>query len=84
MSRRFRKVFIVTEDNRIFPRSITTNSVYLQQARAEDFAVRRTRENLAQAEKLWVKKDPIITYKVEGFYLVHESLFEEVIKPHTE
>lgn len=29
---------------------------------------------------LWEKNDPIRKVSVEGFYLVHESLFEEILE----
>lgn len=82
--RRFRKVYFIAVDNKLYPGDIE----FAQAFRLRDIAVKMAnhirRENLLQSEKLWIKKEPIHAYAVEGFYLVHESLFDEILKPFAE
>jgi hypothetical protein len=33
--------------------------------------------------KMWEINQPPAVHSVEGFYLVHESLFDEILKDHT-
>ena len=81
---RFRKLYFICENNQVI------NGIYemVKAYRRKEYAdsVRDGQERMAEDElsKYWAKNEkPIRIKKVEGFYLVHESLFDELLKDHS-
>lgn len=71
---RFRKVYIVCEDNKIF--NCTNNiTVYKERDSAEYFCKRCIDKAKEEQGNLWNANKPLPNFKVHGFYLVHEDLF---------
>lgn len=76
MANRFRKVFIICEDNQIFT-NLTQVPMYKHRDSA-DFACRRLQEKSDEEHnKLWNANKPKPKFKVHGFYLVHEDMFRD-------
>jgi hypothetical protein len=80
---RFRKVYFICEKNRIFPNNYEMVSSYRQMANALSVCSHQQRDAIIEAKKDYNKSRDIPLYKVEGFYLVHESLFDELLKKHS-
>ena len=76
MANRFRKVFIVCENNQVFNK-ITQVPMYRTRYDAEyacNFLIKRAAE---ESIKLSNANVPLPKFKVHGFYLVHEDMFRE-------
>lgn len=72
---RFRKMFIRCTDNKVISDNVAMVYIYRRREDAETVVKQRN------AHMMWEDKTkPIPIEKVEGFYLVHESLFEEILK----
>ena len=76
----FRKIHVVTCDNKIFAENVTGSNIYLHREIAESVAQQWQRTAMADAGKMWNKGQPVRKYAAHSFYLVHESLFEEILK----
>jgi len=75
---RFRKMFFRCIDNKVIEDNITMTNAYRQREDAQSVVESR------RTHKMWEDKTkPVPVEKVEGFYLVHESLFEEVLKKYS-
>lgn len=81
MARRykFRKVYFVCKDNSVFSDYGFVNC-YKSEAHAKEQATFQQRNAIDDSQKLWEKGKPIPEFKAHGFYLVHESLFDELLK----
>jgi len=76
MAKRFRRVFIICEDNQIFT-TLTQTIIYKHKDSAE-FACRRAQEKAQEEQgKLWNANNPLPKFKVHAFYLVHEDVFRD-------
>jgi hypothetical protein len=76
MPRKFRKVYIVVQDNHIFTKhNYFSIDTYNDRATAERVCISRQQEAVAESQKEYNKNKPLPQFKVHGFYLVHESLF---------
>jgi hypothetical protein len=76
MAKRFRKAFIICEDNGIFGK-MTQVTLYKYRDHAE-FACKTLQAKAKDKhQKLWNANQPIPVYKVHGFYLVHEDMFRD-------
>jgi hypothetical protein len=74
---RFRKMYFICENNRIIADNVWSVDAHQHRDKAEII--------LAQKDvsiKMWEANKPPKRYKVEGFYLVHESLFDLILKEH--
>jgi len=72
---RFRKMYFICENKRVIKPELQSTVAYQKKEQAETI--------LSQTDKtikLWDVSNAPKQYSVEGFYLVHESLFEEVLK----
>jgi hypothetical protein len=76
---RFRKVYIVCQDNQIFGR-VTMNNFYQNEEECKQVAKYKLRQATEDAKYEWAKNKPIPKFATHGFYLVHESLFDELLK----
>lgn len=76
MAKRFRKVFIICEDNSVFSH-LTQVNIFKYRDSA-DFACRRLQEKAAEEQgKMWNANMKLPVYKVHAFYLVHEDMFRD-------
>jgi len=69
---RFRKMYFICENKQVIAHNVQRTNAYQHKKNADEI--------LAQMDtsvKMWQVGKPPVTYSVEGFYLVHESLFEE-------
>lgn len=74
---RFRKMYFVCTDNRVISDNVLMTNVYQRKNDTEKIAKQR--------DTHWMWEDetkPIAREHVEGFYLVHESLYDELLKEH--
>ncbi|MDF3077529.1 MAG: hypothetical protein K0S09_1418 [Sphingobacteriaceae bacterium] len=80
---RFRKVYFVCRDNSIFSDTRFVNC-FRSEAHAREQAIVQQRNALENSQMLWEKDKAIPKFKAHGFYLVHESLIDELLKGFTE
>ncbi|ADY51460.1 hypothetical protein Pedsa_0888 [Pseudopedobacter saltans DSM 12145] len=77
---RFRKIYFQCEDNRVINPSYQFTTAFQHREYAEKNLKDSTRSHLY----IWEDQNkPIPKRSVEGFYLVHESLFEEILKKYS-
>jgi hypothetical protein len=78
MPTKFRKVYVVVCDNHIFnPSNFMSVDMY-RTKEAADSACQRHQDKAAEDSKmLYNANKPIPKYKVHGFYLMHEILFDQ-------
>jgi len=79
---RFRKVYFICEENQIFADYKFINC-YKDLDYVNSVCMANQRMLIEDANKLYNKGQKIRVLKVEGFYLVHESLFQELLKKHS-
>lgn len=77
---RFRKVYFVCRDKEVVPANARDTIAYKWESDAVQDAENQTASYAPYADKNRFWKAPDFT--VQGFYLVHESLYDEVIEPH--
>lgn len=78
---RFRKIFFNCHDNKVIEECYEMTNAFRRREYAESIAKGQIeREN---NPLLWERDRPRRKISVEGFYLVHESLFEEILKKYT-
>jgi len=80
---KFRKVYFICEDNNVFGGTRESVECY----RREDYCQRKTmhRRKLAfeDAKIMWATGLPMKHITMHSFYLVHETLYDEILKDHT-
>jgi hypothetical protein len=76
MPSRFRKAFIVCEDNQTFNK-MTQVTIYKYRDHAEFACKRAQKQALEQRGQYENEHKPIPRFKVHAFYLVHEDMFRE-------
>lgn len=76
MAKRLRKVFIVCEDNQIFPCKSNV-MVYKSREDAERICKREQEKAKEEMNKMWNANKPLPKFKVHAFYLVHEDMFRD-------
>jgi hypothetical protein len=76
MANRFRKVFIICEDNKIFQHD-TTIKAFKHRENAENAAKHRRSTLEAEKNMAWNAGKPLPTVKVHAFFLVHEDMFRD-------
>ena len=79
---RFRKVYFICNDNSVFSNYEVVNC-YKKKQYVDN--IHKQQQQSANAElKMWAhpKKEPAKRLTVHGFYLVHESLFDELLRDH--
>jgi len=77
---RFRKVYFIVPDNSVFGKGYELVNCYRKEQHVKKICVQQQRIANDEATKWWAKSQKIPILKVEGFYLVHESLFEEILE----
>ncbi|TSD64691.1 hypothetical protein FFF34_012365 [Inquilinus sp. KBS0705] len=78
MSRRFRKVYLITDGINVFgEHNYLSTEIYRLKSSAENVCAEKQRKAMEEANKFYNKSNPIPKYKVHAFYLIHEGLFEE-------
>lgn len=78
---RFRKMYFVCEDKKVINPNVHMTQAYQYKGTADQVCKERER----RTHKEWEDKtNPVPVETVEGFYLVHESLFEEILKKYVE
>lgn len=80
---RFRKVYFVCKDNSVFSDYSVVNC-FKNEPHAHEQEIVQQRDAMENATMLWNVNQPIPVFKAHGFYLVHESLFDEILKDHSE
>lgn len=74
---RFRKLYFVVADKKVIDDDVAMTRAYKKREYAEESVQSR------QTHHEWEDKTkPVPVMKAEGFYLVHESLYEQIIKQH--
>ena len=79
---RFRKVYMICEDKKIFG-DVLTALCYQDQKHALSVCNHKQHKAIQDANMMYNANKPIPVHKVHGFYLVHESLFDEILKKHS-
>jgi hypothetical protein len=74
----FRKMYFICENKRVIAPEVHATNAYQYKKVAD--SVLTTKDT---AVKMWDVGKPPTLYTVEGFYLVHESLFEKLLKEHS-
>lgn len=73
----FRKLYFKCEDNEILKPNVMMTNAYQRRSDAEATIIKR------DTHYLWEDKTkPVPVTAVHGFYIVHDSLFDTLIKPH--
>jgi len=76
MAKRFRKVYIICEDNKIFG-CFPQITIYNSRDSAE-YHCQRAKKKALEAQTLSSNAHkPLPKFKVHGFYLVHEDMFRD-------
>jgi len=74
----FRKMYFICENKRIVEPNVKTAVAHQDKAYADTILAQKD-----TSVKMWDVNKPPTAYTVEGFYLVHERLFEELLKEHS-
>lgn len=78
MAKGIRKVYVVIEDNHIFNvANYQSVDIYRDKKDAERICKLKQEKAGEDAQLLWNHNKPIPQYKVHGFYLMHEALFNK-------
>ena len=78
MAKGVRKVYVVIEDNHIFNISnYQSVDIYRKKEDAERICQLKQKKAIEDAGLMWNANKPIPQYKVHGFYLMHEALFNK-------
>ena len=75
---RFRKMYFICKNKRVIESNVWSTDAYQGKHHAESIM-----EQKDKTVYMWMENDPPIEYSVEGFYLVHESLFEAILKEYS-
>jgi len=76
--RKFRKVYLICKDNKIFgDLNFTMVNMYRERRSAESVCKSQNELAISDALKMYNKGNKVTENKVHAFYLVHESYFEE-------
>lgn len=79
---RFRKCYVICENNEIFG-NVLTARVYRDKEYALTVCTNLQHRAIEESTMEHNKNKPIPISKVHGFYLVHESLFDDILKKHS-
>ncbi|QEM03317.1 hypothetical protein DIU31_007190 [Mucilaginibacter rubeus] len=77
---KFRKAYFIAKDNQIFEQFEMVNC-YRRKEYVDSVCKSQQRLANDESSQMWNKGKPIPVLKAHGYYLVHESLYEEIIKP---
>lgn len=78
---KFRKMYFVCKNKQVISANVQSTNAYQSKEHAE--VIRQQWQPASRME--WMSKDePLPKYTVEGFYLVPEALYNEILKEHTE
>ena len=69
---RFRKMYFICENKQVIKPELHRVHAFQHKKHADEILAQ-----MDKSVKNWHVGKPPITYSVEGFYLVHESLFDE-------
>jgi len=75
---RFRKMYFICENKKVIQPEVWATSAHQYKDKAQAVL-----DQIDKTPKLWNVNKPPVHYSLEGFYLVHESLFDEILKEHT-
>ena len=75
---RFRKMYFICEDNKIITPEVWATNAYQYQDKAMAIARQKSK-----TRGMYIVNEKPLVHTVEGFYLVHESLFEALLKEHS-
>ena len=76
MASRFRKVYIVCEDNKILG-NLSNTTIYKYRDNAE-YACKRAQEKAKETNSQYSNANkPLPKFKVHAFYMVHEDMFRD-------
>jgi hypothetical protein len=71
-------MYFICENKRVITPEVHATTVYQYKTAADGALASKD-----TAVKMWHVGKPPKVYTVEGFYLVHESLFEKLLKEHS-
>lgn len=74
---RFRKIYFICENKRVIEPNVHATNAYQHKEHADAILSQRD-----TSVKMWDINKPPRVYSVEGFYLVHESLYEKILKEY--
>jgi hypothetical protein len=82
---KFRKVYFVCRDNKIMPQSQGSfTSAFSTESHAVEQEQFHNKKELDNAKQMWNEGKQMPVHKAHGFYLVHESLYEKILKQWAE
>jgi hypothetical protein len=80
---RFRLIYVICEDNRLIEPFEMVN-IYKRRSYAESVCKSKQQYEEAESKMQYRINDRRVSqHKVHGFYLVHESLFDEILKKYS-
>jgi hypothetical protein len=82
MANRFRKVYFITENNKVFPEQYEMANCYNREEYAKNICEQQQRIFKDETHKMYHNGRPVPALAMHGFYLVHESLFDEILRDH--
>jgi hypothetical protein len=74
----FRRLYFICENKRVIEPNVHATTAHQYRDKAENTLAQKD-----TAVKMWDVNKPPRIYTVEGFYLVHESLFDTLLKEHS-
>nr|WP_294791349.1 hypothetical protein [uncultured Mucilaginibacter sp.] len=76
--RKFRKVYVICQDNKIFGDvNFAMVNMYRERKYAEGVCKHHNESAVHESHKMYNQGKKIINHTVHAFYLVHESYFDE-------
>ncbi len=69
-------MYFICENKQVIAQDVHCTNAYRHRKHAEQILAQ-----MHSPVKVWKEGKPPVTYSVEGFYLLHESLFEETEAP---
>ena len=80
---KFRKVYFICEDNKVFAQEFKVVNCYKEEGYCKNVCAGQQRIKMENVNMWWAGKETIPQLTPHGFYLVHESLFDEILKKWT-
>jgi hypothetical protein len=74
----FRKMYFICENKRVISPDVQRTNAFQHKEIADAILSQKD-----TSVKMWDVNKPPKVFTVEGFYLVHESLFDEILKEYS-
>lgn len=81
---KFRKVYFICEDNKVFAQPYEAIHCFRREEYCKTVCVQQQMLKMDNSKMMWMHDKRIPEMTPHGFYLVHESLFDEILKQWAE